>query len=66
MSSNDSSTASPQDMKSLIRQIKETEAEIKKGGGEKRIKKQHNKGKMTARERIDMLLDDDEKLYELE
>ncbi|HET6528482.1 MAG TPA: acyl-CoA carboxylase subunit beta [Balneolaceae bacterium] len=28
-----------------------------KGGGEKRIKKQHDKGKLTARERIDLLLD---------
>jgi len=29
------------------------------GGGEKRIKKQHEKGKLTARERIDLLLDED-------
>ncbi|MDX1700452.1 MAG: carboxyl transferase domain-containing protein, partial [Melioribacteraceae bacterium] len=28
------------------------------GGGEKRIESQHKKGKYTARERIDMLLDD--------
>ncbi len=31
--------------------------EIKLGGGSKRIEKQHKKGKMTARERIDYLLD---------
>jgi propionyl-CoA carboxylase beta chain len=30
----------------------------KKGGGEKRIKAQHSKGKLTARERIKVLLDD--------
>ncbi len=30
----------------------------KKGGGEKRITAQHNKGKLTARERIDILLDE--------
>ena len=30
----------------------------KKGGGEKRIESQHAKGKYTARERIDMLLDE--------
>jgi acetyl-CoA carboxylase carboxyltransferase component len=65
MSSTNSSSTSAQDMKSLIREINKTEAEIKKGGGEKRIKKQHNKGKMTARERIDMLIDDDSQLYEL-
>jgi len=32
--------------------------EAKLGGGEKRIESQHKKGKLTARERIDMLLDD--------
>lgn len=31
--------------------------ESKKGGGETRIKKQHDKGKLTARERIDLLVD---------
>ena len=31
--------------------------EAKKGGGEKRIEAQHKKGKLTARERIDILLD---------
>ena len=29
------------------------------GGGEKKIEKQHEKGKLTARERIDLLLDDE-------
>jgi len=33
--------------------------EIKKGGGEKRLQKLHDEGKMTARERIDYLLDKD-------
>jgi methylmalonyl-CoA decarboxylase alpha subunit len=33
-------------------------ATIKAGGGEKRIEKQHKSGKMTARERINMLMDD--------
>ena len=32
--------------------------ESKLGGGEKRIESQHKKGKLTARERIDVLLDD--------
>ncbi|MDX1350110.1 MAG: carboxyl transferase domain-containing protein, partial [Putridiphycobacter sp.] len=30
----------------------------KQGGGEKRIKSQHSKGKLTARERIELLLDE--------
>lgn len=33
-------------------------AQAKLGGGEKRIEAQHGKGKMTARERIDLLLDE--------
>ncbi len=33
-------------------------AESKLGGGEKRIAAQHAKGKLTARERVDYLLDD--------
>jgi len=32
--------------------------ESKKGGGEKRIAAQHEKGKLTARERIDLLVDE--------
>ena len=33
------------------------EEELKAGGGEKRIKQQHDSGKLTARERIDLLFD---------
>lgn len=33
-------------------------AEALKGGGDKRIESQHGKGKLTARERIDLLLDE--------
>lgn len=36
----------------------EKRAEARLGGGEKRIAAQHEKGKLTARERIDLLLDD--------
>ncbi len=32
--------------------------QAKLGGGEKRIKSQHRKGKLTARERINLLLDE--------
>jgi len=38
---------------------------IKLGGGEKKIAKQHKRGKMTARERIDFLIDDDSDFLEL-
>ncbi len=37
--------------------LKKLRAEAKLGGGQKRIDKQHSLGRMTARERIDLLLD---------
>ena len=37
--------------------LNKLEEEAKSGGGEKRIREQHAKGKLTARERIDLLLD---------
>lgn len=52
-------------LKKIIKEINETEAEIKKGGGEKRIEKHHKKGKLTARERVDKLIDEDSRFYEL-
>ncbi len=41
-----------------IKKLIDLRAEAKLGGGEKRIEAQHSKGKMTARERIEMLLDE--------
>jgi len=41
-----------------IKQLIDLRTEAKLGGGEKRIEAQHQKGKYTARERIDMLLDE--------
>ena len=38
--------------------LNKKKAQALMGGGEKRIEKQHAKGKFTARERIDLLLDD--------
>lgn len=43
----------------LMSSFNAEEETIKKGGGSKRIDKEHKKGKMTARERIDFLLDED-------
>ena len=43
--------------KLLISNLKQRFAKVRVGGGEKRIEKLHNEGKMTARERIDYLLD---------
>ena len=40
-----------------IIQLRETKAQGRYGGGEDRIKAQHDRGRLTARERIDLLLD---------
>jgi len=44
--------------KLLLSELKKRLATVKLGGGKSRIEKQHAQGKMTARERIDYLLDD--------
>ena len=51
--------------KLLITDLKQKFAKIKLGGGEKRIEKLHSEGKMTARERIDYLLDANSKSLEI-
>jgi propionyl-CoA carboxylase beta chain len=44
-------------MQDIIRQLDGKRAEARLGGGERRIEAQHAKGKLTARERIELLLD---------
>ena len=46
------------DMFDKINEMYDRKREIELGGGDKRIEKQHEKGKLTARERIDLLLDE--------
>ena len=41
-----------------IKQLKGLREQAKLGGGQKRIEEQHAKGKLTARERIELLLDE--------
>src|SRR5213595_869164 len=45
-------------MHDIIQQLEEKRARARLGGGEKRIAAQHAKGKLTARERIELLLDE--------
>ncbi len=45
-------------MKEKINQLKKIREEARLGGGEEKIKAQHSKGKLTARERIDLLVDE--------
>ncbi|MBO3116838.1 acyl-CoA carboxylase subunit beta [Winogradskyella sp. DF17] len=51
--------------KLLVSDLKHRLAKIKLGGGTKSIEKHHSKGKMTARERIDYLLDAKAKSIEI-
>nr|WP_276246860.1 MULTISPECIES: acyl-CoA carboxylase subunit beta [unclassified Haladaptatus] len=46
-------------MEEKIEELREKHEEALLGGGEDRIEAQHDKGKLTARERIDYFLDDD-------
>ena len=45
-------------MKDILDQLEARRAEARLGGGQRRIDSQHAKGKLTARERIDLLLDE--------
>lgn len=46
-------------MKDKIKELRDRKAEARLGGGRKAVEKQHAKGKLTARERINLLLDED-------
>jgi propionyl-CoA carboxylase beta chain len=45
-------------MKDILVQLERRREEARLGGGERRIEAQHAKGKLTARERIELLLDE--------
>src|SRR5712672_3681291 len=46
-------------MSDILRQLDEKRAAARAGGGAKRVAAQHGKGKLTARERLELLLDPD-------
>lgn len=49
----------PKQSKSKLETLKERAEQAESGGGAERVEKQHAAGKMTARERVDFLLDED-------
>lgn len=51
--------------KQLLYQLKTKFAKVKLGGGEKKIEAQHKKGKLTARERVAYLTDDNSDFIEV-
>ena len=46
-------------MYDIIRQLEERRARARAGGGKARVNAQHDRGKLTARERLELLLDPD-------
>jgi propionyl-CoA carboxylase beta chain len=46
-------------MQHILEELERRRAQARAGGGERRIESQHAKGKLTARERLDLLLDED-------
>ncbi|MFB6247842.1 MAG: acyl-CoA carboxylase subunit beta [Salinibacter sp.] len=49
----------------LVEKMEERAAEVRTGGGERRIDREHERGKLTARERIEYLVDDPQEFSEL-
>ncbi len=45
-------------MKDILQELEDRREQARAGGGQKRIDSQHTKGKLTARERIELLLDE--------
>ncbi len=59
-------TVSGQDhLKTLVDQLHLLEFRLRLGGGEAKIDKQHRAGKLTARERLERLLDRDSRFFEV-
>ena len=52
-------------LRTLVRELEDLRERLREGGGEKRIRRQHDQGKLTARERIDLLLDEGRAWVEL-
>jgi len=52
-------------MTALVAELRERTAEVARGGGEKSVERHRSRGKLTARERIDRLVDPDTAFLEL-
>ncbi len=52
-------------MEELVAELRERTAQVARGGGERALEKHRSRGKLTARERIDRLLDPDTAFLEL-
>src|SRR5947208_2000970 len=53
------------DLRRLAEELQALEEKLRLGGGSKKIEKQHNEGKLTARERVALLIDPDTTFLEI-
>jgi 3-methylcrotonyl-CoA carboxylase beta subunit len=59
------SKKSSERLRELTDELRRLEAQLRAGGGPDKIERQHGQGKLTARERIDLLLDKDSYTQEI-
>jgi acetyl-CoA carboxylase carboxyltransferase component len=52
-------------LKKLTQELRELETRLREGGGAERIEREHAKGKLTARERVEMLRDSGSRFLEI-
>jgi len=52
-------------LRELVEEFRQTEQEIRLGGGVKAIERQHEKGRLTARERVERLIDSPDEFVEM-
>jgi acetyl-CoA carboxylase carboxyltransferase component len=52
-------------MRALVSSLNAEEMKVREGGGAKAVEAQHKKQRLTARERIELLLDEETELFEL-
>ena len=67
MKKSDTGTATkqPTRLRELTDQLQTLEAKLRLGGGPDKIERQHQQGKLTARERVERLLDKDAYMQEI-
>jgi 3-methylcrotonyl-CoA carboxylase beta subunit len=58
-------TKQPARLRELTEQLQQLEAKLRLGGGPDKIDRQHQQGKLTARERLDLLLDKNSYVQEI-
>ncbi|HZM88271.1 MAG TPA: acyl-CoA carboxylase subunit beta [Blastocatellia bacterium] len=58
-------TANREHFEKLVAELKALEARLRQGGGPERIDREHARGKLTARERIELLFDRDSHFQEI-